>query len=113
MVDARAGGALRDGKRAKIAVITGAAQGIGRRTAEVFAGRGYGLGLADLREPAETLKGVTAAGAGAIVLVGDISDEATVEKFARRGQGKWGRVDALGNNAGIRFIENAEKSRAG
>jgi len=41
---------LGDGKRAKIAVITGAAQRIGRRTAEVFAERGYGLVLAHSQE---------------------------------------------------------------
>lgn len=98
-----------NGKRAKIAVITGAAQGIGRRTAEVFAKQGYGLGLADLREPAETLKAAEDAGAETIALVGDISDEAAVEKFARAVQEKWGRVDVLVNNAGISFIENAEK----
>ena len=94
---------------AKIAVITGAAQGIGRRTAEVFAEAGYALGLVDLREPAETKKAVEAPGAEAISLVGDISDEWTVEKFARSVQEKWGRVDVLVNNAGISFIENAEK----
>ena len=33
----------------KVAVITGAAQGIGRRTAEVLAAEGYGLALLDLR----------------------------------------------------------------
>src|SRR5256885_13946763 len=70
------------------------------------------MGLASLRDPAETLKAVTTAGAEAIALVGDISDEATVEKFARRVQEKWGRVDVLVNNAGISFIENAEKIRA-
>jgi len=96
----------------KIAVITGVAQGIGRRTAEAFAEAGYGLGLVDLREPNATIEVVTAAGAVAISLVGDISDEATVERFAREVQGKWGRVDVLVNNAGISFIENAEKIRA-
>jgi len=100
---------VKDGKTAKIAVTTGAAQGIGRRTAEVFAEAGYGLGLADLREPVETLRAVEGVGAEAIALVGDISDEATVEKFARTVQEKWGRVDVLVNNAGISFIENAEK----
>ncbi len=68
---------------AKIAVITGAAQGIGRRVAEVFAEAGYQMGLADLRVPAETIGAVTERGAEAIALVGDISDEATVEKFSR------------------------------
>jgi len=77
----------------------------------VFAEQGYGLGLADLREPAETLKAVKGAGAEAIALVGEISDGATVEKFARAVQEKWGRVDVLVNNAGISFIENAEKIR--
>lgn len=100
---------MKEGKTAKIAVITGAAQGIGRRTAEVFAEAGYWLGLADLQEPVEARKAVEGAGTEAIALVGDISDEATVDKFARTVQERWGRVDVLVNNAGISFIENAEK----
>jgi NAD(P)-dependent dehydrogenase (short-subunit alcohol dehydrogenase family) len=78
----------------------------------VFAGQGYRLALADLREPSEALKATTAAGAQAIALVGDISDEGTVERFARSVLEQWGRVDVLVNNAGISFIENAEKIRA-
>jgi len=97
---------------ARIAVITGAAQGIGRRVAEAFAEEGYNLALADLREPGDTLKVATEAGAEAILLIGDISDEATVEKSAQTVMEKWGRVDVLVNNAGISFIENAEKIRA-
>ena len=101
-----------DAKKAKIAVITGAAQGIGRRAAEVLAEHGYALALADLQEPTQTLKAVTEARAEAIALVGDISDEAAVERFSRTAMEKWGRVDVLVNNAGISFIENAEKIRA-
>src|SRR5690242_9858643 len=96
----------------KIAVITGAAQGIGRRTAEVFAAAGYGLGLADLRHPEEALKVATEAGGEAIALLGDISDEKVVEGFARTVLEKWGRVDVLVNNAGISFIQDAEKISA-
>lgn len=100
---------MRGTEIAKIAVITGAARGIGRRVAEAFAEEGYNVGLADLREPADTLRIATEAGAEAILLVGDISDEATVEKLARTVLEKWGRVDVLVNNAGISLIENAEK----
>jgi NAD(P)-dependent dehydrogenase (short-subunit alcohol dehydrogenase family) len=75
----------------------------------VFAELGYGLGLADLREPTRTLKATTAAGVESLPLVGDISDEATVGKFAQAVQQKWGRVDVLVNNAGISFIQNAEQ----
>ena len=39
----------------RVAVVTGAAQGIGRRTAEVFADEGYALVLYDLREPTQTV----------------------------------------------------------
>ena len=112
IVSGRAGRAVGDTKGAKIAVITGAAQGIGRRTAEVFAKEGYRLALADLREPTEALKTTVAAGAEAIALVGDISNETTVEGFARTVIERWGGADVLVNNAGISFIENAEKIRA-
>src|SRR5215470_13717412 len=112
IVNGRSGGRLSEGKKGKIAVITGAAQGIGRRVAEVLAEQRYGLALADLREPAETVKAVAASSTEAISLIGDISDEAVVDRFARTVQERWGRVDLLVNNAGISFIENAEKIRA-
>ena len=41
-----------------VAVVTGAAQGIGRKVAEALADEGYALALTDLREPAETLEAV-------------------------------------------------------
>lgn len=96
----------------KTAVITGAAQGIGRRTAEAFGDNGYRVGLTDLREPTEALNTLKENGVEVMALVGDISDEATVEKFAGAVAEKWGRVDVLVNNAGISFIENAETIRA-
>jgi NAD(P)-dependent dehydrogenase (short-subunit alcohol dehydrogenase family) len=42
----------------KLAIITGAAQGIGRRTAEIFALAGYGLALLDLQPCTATLAGI-------------------------------------------------------
>ena len=62
-------------KSNRVAVITGAAQGIGRRTAELLAERGYNVGLSDLRSPADTLRAVAGHGVDAMELVGDIADE--------------------------------------
>jgi NAD(P)-dependent dehydrogenase (short-subunit alcohol dehydrogenase family) len=94
----------------RIAIVTGAAQGIGRRTAEVLAERGYALALSDLRSPVETLRSVSAAGAGGDVIefVGDISNEAVVARLAAAVRDRWGRADVLVNNAGISMIAPAE-----
>jgi NAD(P)-dependent dehydrogenase (short-subunit alcohol dehydrogenase family) len=95
-----------------VAVITGSAQGIGRRTAEILAERGYALALNDLREPADTLAAVRAVGAQAEAFLGDISDETFVERFATSVLDRWGRVDLLVNNAGISFIASVEEISA-
>jgi NAD(P)-dependent dehydrogenase (short-subunit alcohol dehydrogenase family) len=92
-----------------VAIITGAAQGIGRRTAEVLAGRGYALALNDLRSPIETRRSAQELGCQEILeFLGDISDESTVSKFAAAVRDRWGRADVLVNNAGISFITPAE-----
>src|SRR5262249_6266854 len=96
------------GKSGPVAVVTGAAQGIGKRTAEVFAERGYSLALSDLRSPQETLRAADAAGAEVIEFVGDISDDAVVAQLAVAVHRRWGRADVLVNNAGISKIEPAE-----
>ena len=94
----------------RVAVITGAAQGIGRRIAEVIAARGYALALNDLRSPAETIAAAREHGVDAIELVGDISDDAVVDGFAKTVLVRWGRVDVLVNNAGISCIARAEQT---
>jgi NAD(P)-dependent dehydrogenase (short-subunit alcohol dehydrogenase family) len=93
---------------ARVAVITGAAQGIGRRTAEVLGSRGYALALSDLRAAADTRRAVEALGADAVELTGDISDEAVVARLGESVRTRWGRVDVLVNNAGISMIAPAE-----
>ncbi len=95
---------------ARVAVVTGAAQGIGRRVAEVFAEEGYALALIDLREPADTLAVVRRLGVEALGVTGDVSVEADVEALARQVRERFGRVDVLVNNAGISFITPAEET---
>lgn len=91
----------------KVALVTGAAQGIGRRTAQVLAERGFDLVLNDLRSPAET-----AASLGGKVEVlealADVSDEAQVLQMVVQVKERFGRLDVLVNNAGISFIKPAE-----
>ncbi len=91
-------------------VVTGAAQGIGRRTAEKFAEHGWRVALIDLRAPEQTLLAVKAHTADAFGFSGDITEEAIVERFVREVHGRWGAVDALVNNAGISSIAPAESA---
>jgi NAD(P)-dependent dehydrogenase (short-subunit alcohol dehydrogenase family) len=92
----------------KVAIITGAAQGIGRQTAEVLASAGYALALLDLQPCQATLAQVRSTGADAIELIGDVSNEAFVVMAVAEVSDRWGRADVLVNNAGISFIAPAE-----
>ena len=58
----------------RVAVVTGAAQGIGRRTAQVLAATGYALVLVDVREPAEAAAELDDAETDTLSLVGDVAD---------------------------------------
>jgi NAD(P)-dependent dehydrogenase (short-subunit alcohol dehydrogenase family) len=96
----------------RVAVVTGGAQGIGRRTAELLAERGCGVVLIDLRQPEEAVKAIEAKGGEARGFAGDITDEAVVERFAQEVFGIYGRADVLVNNAGISHISPAEDTTA-
>lgn len=91
----------------RVAVITGAAQGIGRQTAITLAGLNYSLALNDLRSCAETCR-LSGAGANSAEFTGDVTDEKFVARFAGEVEARFGQVDVLVNNAGISFIAPAE-----
>ena len=92
----------------KIAMVTGAAQGIGQRTAEVLAQRGFALVLNDLRPPSETTERIRGAGADTLDAVGSVAEESAVAKMAEAVMAKFGRIDVLVNNAGVSSITPAE-----
>jgi NAD(P)-dependent dehydrogenase (short-subunit alcohol dehydrogenase family) len=83
----------------RVAVVTGAAQGIGRRVAEVLSAEGYALAVMDKQPVAADL-----------AVLGDVSAEADVIAFAGAVDERFGRVDVVVNNAGIAFITPLEET---
>src|SRR5256885_4085576 len=96
----------------RTAVVTGAAQGIGRRTAEMLAERGYRLALNDLRMPDETIRSIQSCGGEAVGHAGNVADESVIEELVRTVFKACGNADVLVNNAGISLIAPAEKTSA-
>lgn len=99
----------------KVALVTGAASGMGLATARAFAEAGAAVVLADVRQEgveAEARK-LTAAGHKAIAVRCDVSDEAEVEAMVDRAVAAFGRLDAAFNNAGVmaRIAPTAESTR--
>jgi 3-oxoacyl-[acyl-carrier protein] reductase len=82
----------------KVAVVTGAAQGIGRAVAAALAARGARVAMLD-----RDAQGVRAAAAelGALPIVCDVGDEAAVEAAADRAQAELGPLAVWVNNAGL------------
>jgi NAD(P)-dependent dehydrogenase (short-subunit alcohol dehydrogenase family) len=94
----------------RVAVVTGAARGIGRRVALTLAERGYAVAANDLEAPEETLEELERAGADTLSLPGDVSDEETVLEMVRATMDSFGRMDVLVNNAGVSLISPAEET---
>ena len=89
----------------KIAIITGAGQGIGRAYALRFADEGAMVAVADLNDAnAEAVaKEIEAAGGRAMAVHVDVADEASTQEMAAAVVDAWDRIDILVNNAGIFF----------
>ena len=89
--------------QSKVAIVTGAARGIGRATALLFSSEGASVVLADLDDAAgeETAGDITATGGTALYVRTDVSRQADARALAARARERFGRIDILINNAGI------------
>jgi 3-oxoacyl-[acyl-carrier protein] reductase len=87
----------------KLIAITGAAQGLGRKMAEVMAAQGANLALLDLDHERlqDSVRLCLKAGAQVKDYPVDVTDEAAVETLFGRIVGDFGHIDALINNAGV------------
>jgi len=87
----------------KVALITGAASGIGRATAVLFAREGAAVAIADLNEEAgeAVAQDIVRDGGRAIFSRTDVTRASDCQSLVRRTVGEFGRIDILLNNAGI------------
>ncbi|HEX5595569.1 MAG TPA: SDR family oxidoreductase [Micromonosporaceae bacterium] len=84
----------------EVVIVTGGAKGLGLAYCRALARAGYRVAVADLSDPTPVVEEITDAGGDALGVQVDISDLASTEKMARTVAERWGRIDALVNNAG-------------
>ena len=89
----------------KVAVITGAASGIGHASALLFAREGAAVVVADLNPGTgeEAAAQIREEGGEAVFVPVDVADSGDVERMVHRTVEAFGRVDVLFNNAGVNF----------
>ena len=85
----------------KVALITGAAGGLGRVAAEIFAGEGCRVVIADVVDGSDVVDAIEDAGGQATFVPTDVVDSASVEDAVRHTMAVFGGLHILYNNAGI------------
>jgi NAD(P)-dependent dehydrogenase (short-subunit alcohol dehydrogenase family) len=97
----------------KVCIITGAASGIGRASAEMFAREGATVVVADIRGDAaeEVVKGILGAGGRAMALTVDVGEEDQLRGMIDTTVGRFGRIDVLFNNALLLNTDPAMRDR--
>jgi NAD(P)-dependent dehydrogenase (short-subunit alcohol dehydrogenase family) len=85
----------------KVAIVTGAAQGIGAEFAQALAAQGAAVMVADIADPQPTVAAIRRAGGQALGMVADVTDSRAVAAMVARTVADFGGVHILVNNAAI------------
>jgi 3-oxoacyl-[acyl-carrier protein] reductase len=96
----------------RVAVITGSSSGIGAATARLFARNGFNIVINYSRDPAPAqavADECRALGAEVLLIKANVADDNDCRALAKAVDDKWGRADALVNNAGTtRFVDSRD-----
>ena len=85
----------------KVAIVTGAFRGLGKAYAEALAKEGASVVCADIRYCDETVAQIVQAGGKAVAATCDVTDMAQAQAMADLAMQRYGRIDALVNNAAL------------
>jgi NAD(P)-dependent dehydrogenase (short-subunit alcohol dehydrogenase family) len=88
----------------RVAIITGAARGLGAAYAKAFASEGAAVCVSDVLDPSATVGAIEAAGGKAIGITADVTDMDACEVLAAQTRKAFGGVDVLVNNAAL-FVD--------
>ena len=94
----------------KVAIITGGSRGVGAATANLLASKGWNVTItctSSMEDAKDVVEECQKHGVEAKALAADVSDDASCVKTAEETVNRWGRIDALVNNAGTtKFVFN-------
>lgn len=90
----------------KVALITGAASGLGRTAAELFAAEGASVVVADLVDGDDVIDAIDAAGGEATYVRCDVTDSDSVAAAVEHARDQYGALHVLYNNAGVMLSDD-------
>jgi NAD(P)-dependent dehydrogenase (short-subunit alcohol dehydrogenase family) len=85
----------------RVAIVTGAAQGIGAEYARALASQGAAVGVADILDTQQVVNEIAEAGGQAIAIRADVTDAQSVQAMVRQTVERFGKLDILVNNAAL------------